>query len=362
MSDLFTSIVKLPYEISTEIFSHLDISSILALRASNHFMHDLIYRHESDIVRAHFKNQLPASLLTVFPNPDTSNPWTLDYLCETLRRQRTCQRLAAILSDAMCARFYNPPFHGVALDPLRPDPPFERGTLHPRIKERCVEVRPRLALGLYVLYDFLSRLKTATLKCTKDLDGVMSDEDFTSLTQCLSWDQQTFVWRYPPELTIEAHHIFCMLGSVISHQLSYQIELKAAIKKACVMGGLDAIERFLRPAVFQESPARVQLAFGKGLGRGLSPPKLSRSIRHLNNAYRDHATRDGIKRSTLAIGDFICSQSVWFENAEIVIQRREIHDQWAGNEYQYMDHLIRSGERLEKVNLTINPFKARLIS
>ena len=357
--------MRFPPEVLLEIFSQLDISDILALRASNHSLHALLYHHESEIVRQYFRDKLPLDYQVIFPSPDRSTPWSLDHLCETLRRHRTCQRLSIMLSDAIMDRLK--PSSSVILS-LRHHHHRRHRTLSnpnaqldPRLEARCIEIRPHFLTGLFILYDFFHRLKTATIKCIKDLQGTMSDEDFCSLTQCLNWDQQEAISSYPSHLLHSTNHIFTLLSHLVTSRLDHDPSCAQSVRTAFVMGSLDAVERSLRPQDSRKRQAAFQLAFGRAMQKAHQPPsKLVKTIRHFpTSSYRTSPAREGITRSSTSIARFIASQAYWTPSALAVMQRREMDDPWDGNLYRWIESVLKEKGNLGEERIMLRPWEGK---
>ena len=357
-----SALLKLPSEVLLEVFYQLDISELLNLRASNHIVHALLYKHEAAIVRNYFRHKLPPHCLARSSNARAANAWTFDNLCEIVRRQRTCERLSVIVSNGISERLRTPLSVVMAIHRrYTRSGSVSNDALDPRLEKRCAEIRPRLVTALFILDDFFHWFKVATLDCVRDLQGVMSDIEFSSLTQCLNWDQQLVIERYPENLMIEAHHVFRILSHVVSHHLNGDLKYADAVRTTFVMGGLDAVEKALRPGGLRKRMSGFQNAFIQAMTGTLPPHKLAKAIQHFPSAYKTSPIRDGITRSNESIVRFICSQSVWTPSALAVMQRRDVEDPWKGNMYRYIDSILKQNNALGDIRVVLRPWDNQVL-
>lgn len=355
--DLLSTLLRLPSEVLLEILYQLDISELLNLRATNHIVHALLYKHEADIVRRYFKHRLPPHCLAISRNAKSTNAWTLDHLCETIRRQCTCERLSVIVSNGISERLRTPLAVVMAMHRRHTrSNSAPNNDLDPRLEKRCAEIRPRLVTALFLLNDFFHWFRAATLRCVKDLQDVMTDTEFSSLTQCLNWDQQLVIEQYPENLMFEAHHVFRILSYVVSYHLNCDAKYADAVRTTFVMGGLDAVEKALRPESPRKRMAGFQNAFIQAMTGTLRSHKLAKAIQHFPSAYKRSPNMDGITRSNESIVQFICLQSVWTPSALAVMQRREIGDPWKGNMYRYIDSILKENDALGDIRVGLRPW------
>ena len=349
-------LVKLPTEIVLEVFQYLSIKDLLILRASCRGFHHIVHQNETTLALSQIKkSQVPNELLSIF-RPVLDREYTLAYVWETDRRYATCRDLADHLTNDIASRMERRPLRRVSPAVRRSRTTAQLQPLDPRIESRLRQLRPHLIRSLYVLFDFLRNMKLATLKCVKDLEGSMPDEDFVTLSQCMNWDQQLLIERYSPELIHETTRVFQMLISVIKTRVDGGPAWSAAVSKTLVMGGLKAVEKCLRAEGPERTQRAFQLAFGETIagGRLIQAPCLLNTISHLEGPEQDLSLRAaGITRPSSVVGDFISNQSVWTPCAAAVMQRRGIEDPWSGSVRSYIRGFLTANNALEGIRLNL---------
>jgi hypothetical protein len=315
---IYDLMFKCPNEIIVQILAELDYKDLLAVRSSNHALHNLVHTHEPALAQKHLES-LPYKDLVGGPLLFASND--LSQIVELSIRKSVASMLACTMGERIASKlnFRHTPFSDEELKAWK--------------AKKAKRLSSAFEPAMFVLYEFFIRLRKSIFDVAEKFK-FLSDEDYLALGRVFELDQQYMIEQVDPDALVDITEAWRALTGLCSAKglVMYRhgrLASAETIRSHLAFADFYTFANTICKADYTAGTPKLNALISEIWERDLevdsepkSFPKPQKTIHHLHSTPKMTTTKLTFFRNKETQIKLIEAQSFWEKPALAVMQRR----------------------------------------